>query len=584
MDYSNYTKAMLLEALADPNEINLNPIWNELVRHKYVKETDNPQEVITKYRQMLGNQSTAQAAQQAAEAANARIAEYQQRHTPSQGSIGTTSEALQELSDSVTPTTPEIIDVPTAHPDSIRTSATSVPVTSTPLYTSDWDPTMSQVGDFVISPNADPDTLLTAPSGVSASTGSPMFTSDWNPEFSQVGAGTAARPTVATPVARTVPDSLQLPPTSAASVANSFQLPQVGRDIPVIMSTDSSDSLLKALAETRGDTSGETPAMNAFKKKRGRDSYTSTMRGIANPDPVTSGGRAPLRMGRTLGASSVPKSPFSGIDGIIGEDTPTNGLTGVTSPQTVTFGKGKGRHDLLVHTPEAIGSHDDLRSFFRRFGIGGSKGSGDPLKAAATGSAPKTGGLFAPGFGAKVQEGLGKLSDPQLNWTKGTGLKAYGHNIGGLASTAQGLYGAYQIADALSENTKAKNTTEDITSDILTAAAGNPMAAYDLTADQKRLLGELKRGSYEDSSDMGSLDWGAGLSGALKGGVAGFLGGGTLGAAVGALSSGVPAAMRGMASEQERKNAELEALYAALSESDARYRDARRQKAMRMYY
>jgi hypothetical protein len=110
------------------------------------------------------------------------------------------------------------------------------------------------------------------------------------------------------------------------------------------------------------------------------------------------------------------------------------------------------------------------------------------------------------------------------------------------------------------------------------------MAAYDLTADQKRLLGELKRGSYEDSSDMGSLDWGAGLSGALKGGVAGFLGGGTLGAAVGALSSGVPAAMRGMASEQERKNAELEALYAALSESDARFRDARRQKAMRMYY
>lgn len=574
MDYSNSTDIALLRALADPNEINLNPIWNELVRRGKVKGTDDPQQIIAKYRRLFQNQSTVQDAQQTAETANARIAEHPQRSSVSVPKktvrfheTGPLDGVVEGPSQTFTvPKTP-IAHVPTE--ELLETVANPQPTAdSVTGARSSRRPTRTAVKSGWHSPIKERD-----PGGYG----------DYWDNY------TAPKPPVE-----------EFDPGGYSDYWDSYTTPK----IPA-----TTEALVDDLAESATTPTPRTPAIGILRDARQAefDSLSEHDRGLLNalssPDSdlgnltggVPEGFVKPERIGATRAYDtpdiSTPKARLSGI----GESVANAVDTAPTDPRTFTFGSGGLRgtgvsSDAIgLSKPKGVrgmggGTSGGLTGLFGNIFGGG--GANNPANARVAGASQARAGrgIFAPGFGAKVQEGLGKLSDPQLNWTKGTGLKAYGHNIGGLASTAQGLYGAYQIADALSENTKAKNTTEDITSDILTAAAGNPMAAYDLTADQKRLLGELKRGSYEDSSDMGSLDWGAGLAGALKGGAAGFLGGGTTGAIVGALSSGVPAAMRGIASEQERKNAELEALYAALSESDARFRDARRQKAMRMYY
>lgn len=349
----------------------------------------------------------------------------------------------------------------------------------------------------------------------------------------------------------------------------------------------SASDLLKELS-----MSEDMPASNALRKRAARSMPNA--QAISKPDMPDLADMY-VRKQRTLDAASAPKVVDDDLSDILGDvldDTPINGTAAPSGPLNVTFGKGRARNPIGTGVASDLGDIEfptgatatpqgGIKGFFENMFR---RGAGTPKSAAATSaSVPKTGGLFAPGFGERMKTGFANLTNPQFDWNGATGLKAWGKNIGGLTSAAQGLYGAYRFADALSDTNKAKNASDDIESDILTAAASNPMAAYDLTADQKRLLGELKRGSYDQAS-LKDLDWEAGLSGALKGGVGGFLSGGALGATVGALAEGLPAAMQGRTAAQERKNAELEALYASLSESDARYRDAKRQKAMQLYY
>lgn len=157
-------------------------------------------------------------------------------------------------------------------------------------------------------------------------------------------------------------------------------------------------------------------------------------------------------------------------------------------------------------------------------------------------------------------------------WNKKSGIQPYGL---GKAATGIGVVSnLYGIGKGLSDLSDTRNETDDIASDIVTASYNNPMLQYDLDENQMKLLRQLRRGTYDSDSD---IDWSDTIGGALKGGVYG-LAGGIPGVILGALGGGANAAIDSMNTAQGVTNDELEALYAAIMQSEQEYNALRKQR------
>lgn len=206
---------------------------------------------------------------------------------------------------------------------------------------------------------------------------------------------------------------------------------------------------------------------------------------------------------------------------------------------------------------------------------GASKAAG--MADDVAGAASK-GRFFSPGLGAKIKSGASAIANPQFNWTKQSGIQGWGKNLGGYATTANAVLQGIDAAQGLKNLGDTRDTTEDLISDIIASSANNPMVTYDLSADQMRLLNELKRNSYSNELGLDDVDILGAIGSGATNAITGLLSGGVPGAVVGGIGGLVNSGVDDLNSAQARKNAELEALYAALQESNRNYMDMRKQR------
>lgn len=285
-----------------------------------------------------------------------------------------------------------------------------------------------------------------------------------------------------------------------------------------------------------------------------------------------------VRNWRPVGATANAPS----TDGLVDE---LSEAAGMTPKRTITFGKKpapapdmstsglKGLHSTLTGGGAASINSDTLGSA-TNIANSGSK---------ASASQGGLGGLFGKlGKNNTLAKPAGGQS-PNIGYTKGKGLSAFGKNLGTYASIANTGINALGILQGFADSADEGRRTEDLSADVLTAAASNPMSTYGLTTDQLKTLGDVRSGRFDASADVSDLDFGGALSGALSGGLVG-LAGGIPGVIAGALSGGAKGAVGGLSQAKARKNAELEALYQALSQSNTDYQNAMRSRALERYF
>lgn len=199
----------------------------------------------------------------------------------------------------------------------------------------------------------------------------------------------------------------------------------------------------------------------------------------------------------------------------------------------------------------------------------------DDLAAATA----KSGGLFAPGFTEKLKAGAGGLMNPQFDWNKSSGLQGWGKDLGGYMNIANTAIQGLNAAQGLGNIADAQRSGTDLQSDILVEAMNNPTASYDLSADQQRLLDKLRNGSYDSEIGLDDVNLLGALGNAGMGALTGA-GGGIPGMIIGGLGGLINSGIGDIASAQNRSNAELQALYTALQESNQNYRNMRKQRMM----
>lgn len=191
----------------------------------------------------------------------------------------------------------------------------------------------------------------------------------------------------------------------------------------------------------------------------------------------------------------------------------------------------------------------------------------------------QSGGLFAPGFTEKLKTGAGGLMSPQFDWNKSSGLQGWGKDLGGYMNIANTAIQGLNAAQGLGDIADAQRSGGDLQSDILVEAMNNPMASYDLSSDQQRLLDKLRNGSYNSEIGLDDVNLLGALGNAGMGALTGA-GGGIPGMIIGGLGGLINSGIGDIASAQNRSNAELQALYTALQESNQNYRNMRRQRMM----
>lgn len=194
----------------------------------------------------------------------------------------------------------------------------------------------------------------------------------------------------------------------------------------------------------------------------------------------------------------------------------------------------------------------------------------------------KKGGSLDAASG-KLSGLFSNLTSPELDYTKAGGLKAYGHNVGNWLTAGKGLYDAYNAFNTIQDIGDAKNTSQDLTSDIISASYNNPTIQYDLAPDQMRLLRELHNGTYDESAGLSDVDLLGVLGDAGMGALTG-IGGGIPGIIAGALGGGANSVLTDLSDATSRGNSELEALYQAILESNRQHNAMRRQNAMQYAY
>lgn len=181
----------------------------------------------------------------------------------------------------------------------------------------------------------------------------------------------------------------------------------------------------------------------------------------------------------------------------------------------------------------------------------------------------------ASGFGDKA---AGLIDPDNYGWSKNSGLKAFGKNVGKWGNIAGGVMQGFDALQGIGDYSDTLNSNEDLMSKIQASAMGNPLLSHYLTSDQLDLLGDVQDGRY--SSDAGFDDFmhGAmgGLGGAAVGAGLGFLTGGIPGAVIGGAGSLINSGIDNLSASAGQNTAELQALYQALQDAEMQYKSMKR--------
>lgn len=346
-------------------------------------------------------------------------------------------------------------------------------------------------------------------------------------------------------------------------MTNLMQQPSVGATEDLLSSLQGGSAPLSH-AYAQSGAQSVPPRISTESVQAAMPSPKRPSKAVRNWRPVGSAANAPSTDGLidelSEAAGTTPKRPITfGKKSAPAPDLSNSGLKGLHSTLT-----GGGANSISSGT---LGSTANVAN--------------DMGKASA--SQGGLGGLFG-NLGKKntLAKPAGGQS-PNIGYTKGKGLSAFGKNLGTYASIANTGINALGILQGFADSADEGRRTEDLSADVLTAAASNPMSTYGLTTDQLKTLGDVRSGRFDASADVSDLDFGGALSGALSGGLVG-LAGGIPGVIAGALSGGAKGAVGGLSQAKARKNAELEALYQALSQSNTDYQNAMRSRALERYF
>lgn len=172
----------------------------------------------------------------------------------------------------------------------------------------------------------------------------------------------------------------------------------------------------------------------------------------------------------------------------------------------------------------------------------------------------------------------GAFAPEGFDWTKGSGLKMFGKNVGKGANVVSGVVQGAQALKGISDYSKARQSNEDMLDDIIVSATSNPLLSSYLTSDQMRLVNAIRKGNYDTSSDVGDFfkGIGSGLGNAALSTLSGFVTGGVPGAIIGGVGSLANSGISGLSAGTEEESAELAALYQALMDAEAQYRSMKR--------
>ena len=156
------------------------------------------------------------------------------------------------------------------------------------------------------------------------------------------------------------------------------------------------------------------------------------------------------------------------------------------------------------------------------------------------------------------------------------GLNLGGYQLGKLWTGGQALYNIGKGIKNADNLGKATQQGSDLKSDILATAASTPNVSSYLTADEQKMLNQLKRGNYYEG-DWGSdaSDWGNVLGGGVKGALAG-LPGGIPGMILGGLGGAVNGGLSSATKKKETQNSKLDALYNTLNYARNDYNSMKR--------
>ena len=206
---------------------------------------------------------------------------------------------------------------------------------------------------------------------------------------------------------------------------------------------------------------------------------------------------------------------------------------------------------------------------------GSGAGAGGAGASPSVSTAPST-----PGAGQGSLGGLfSKLAHPNFSYNWKSGLQGYGKNLGKVATGATAAIQGIKALQGISDLSDAKSASEDLASDIVTASYNNPMLQYDLDPEQLSMLRDLRRGTYDNSVGISDVSLLGVLGDVLKGGLYGA-GGGIPGMIAGAIGGGVNSVIGDLGQARENSNAELEALYQSILESEQGVNNIKKQKAL----
>ena len=156
------------------------------------------------------------------------------------------------------------------------------------------------------------------------------------------------------------------------------------------------------------------------------------------------------------------------------------------------------------------------------------------------------------------------------------GLNLGGYQLGKLWTGGQALYNIAKGAKNIDNLNKASQQGADLKADLLATAASTPNVSSYLTADEQKMLNQLKRGNYYEG-DWGSdlSDYGGVFSGGIKGALAG-LPGGVPGMILGGLGGAVNGGLSSATKKKEIQNSKLDALYNTLNYARNDYNSMKR--------
>ena len=163
-----------------------------------------------------------------------------------------------------------------------------------------------------------------------------------------------------------------------------------------------------------------------------------------------------------------------------------------------------------------------------------------------------------------------------FGWSKDSGVKAFGKNIGKYATGANALIQGVDAIGNVNTLSDVKNDADAIVSDILKSAASNPLTSNYLTSDQLAMLNQLKRGTYDTEAGFFDTDMMSLLGGVGQGALSGGLIGGIPGAIVGGLGGLVNTGLQGQTQNQALINSKLEGLLQSLTDAEMQYKSMKR--------